>query len=171
MEAEAAGAAAEIAAAAGGTAAAGAAGVSQEEHAGLQERVRQLEARNAALEAAEARREVGAALGGVRLCEGAYAIAPACRERLTTALLGIGAAERAPLVTALTGLQLQPLGTVGFDEAAGHERDGGTETLTEADRQVIRAEAVRKRLPESEVEQQFLAARRERHGRGGGSRG
>lgn len=129
-----------------------------------------LRAQNAALEAAESRRGTLETLAEKRFCEGAYALAPASRERLATELAALDPERRAGLVETLAQLELMPLGTSGFQDQEGGPATEA-EALSAADRAVIRAEAKRRRAPEKDVQAQFLAARRERQARREGGEG
>lgn len=132
--------------------------VTDEQFAELQERLAQVEARNAALTAAESRREVTEALAGVRLLEGAAVIAPRSREALAEALMTLGAEQRVPVLAAVTGIQCQPVSVAGFADG-GEGSSAAAVTLTAGEEALVASEAKRKGLPVADVRAAFVAAR------------
>lgn len=128
-------------------------------------RVTQLEAANAALAAQEARRGVETRLAARRVIDGGYALAPKSRERLTDALMALDPEPRGAVLEAVCALELQPVGVLAWAEGQG---EGDDVSLSEADRLIIRQEAKRKGVAESEVEKQFMASRRKQMAQNGG---
>jgi signal peptide peptidase SppA len=134
----------------------------------LREEVLRLRVDTASLQAAEERRRVSAALGGLRLPDerGTMVLAPVCREELAEVVAGIAPESRQPLMSALAGLALMPLPGPNL---------GGEESplLNRADHAVIAETARLSKRPVADVQREFVAARERQiaQGRYRGARG